>query len=78
MTAYLAVAYEYAVEMTYPLPEGTAAGLLNLSATVSRNQLYHHHIFLKWMTLQLKTLILYCWEHLASFPVLPATKGAWE
>ena len=45
MTAYLAVAYEYAVEMTYPLPEGTAAGLLNLSAMVGRNHLHHWHIF---------------------------------
>ena len=35
MTAYQAVAYEYAIEMTYPLPEGTAAGLLNFVAMVS-------------------------------------------
>ena len=37
MTAYIAIAYEYAVEMTYPLPEGTKAGLLNLSAMVGRD-----------------------------------------
>ncbi|XP_064393751.1 heme transporter FLVCR1-like [Halichondria panicea] len=29
MASFLAVAYEYAIEMTYPLPEGTSAGLIN-------------------------------------------------
>ena len=33
-TSFMAVAYEYAVEMTYPLPEGTSAGLVNLSSQV--------------------------------------------
>ena len=29
-----AVAYEYAFEMTYPLPEGIPAGLINVSSQV--------------------------------------------
>ena len=33
-TSFMAVAYEYAVEMTYPLPEGTSAGLMNASSQV--------------------------------------------
>lgn len=44
MTAYIAIAYEYAVEMTYPLPEGTGAGLLNLSAMVGRDHPHHKYI----------------------------------
>ena len=44
MTAYIAIAYEYAVEMTYPLPEGTGAGLLNLSAMVGRDHPHHTYI----------------------------------
>ena len=34
-TAYLAVVYEYASEMTYPLPEVTSGGLVNLGSRVS-------------------------------------------
>jgi len=34
-TAYQAITYEYAIEMTHPLPEGTAAGLLNFVGMVS-------------------------------------------
>ena len=44
MTAYKAIAYQYAVEITYPLPEGTAAGLLNLSAMAGRDHPYHNYI----------------------------------
>jgi len=33
-TGFAAIAYEYAVEMTYPLPEGTSAGLVNVSSQV--------------------------------------------
>ena len=33
--AFQAIAYEYAVEMTHPLPEGTAVGLLNFVTMVS-------------------------------------------
>ena len=32
--AFQAVGYEYAVEMTYPLPEGISAGLLNALSQV--------------------------------------------
>ena len=35
MASFLAVAYEYAIEMTYPLPEGTSAGLINAGSQVS-------------------------------------------
>lgn len=31
MTGYLPVGFEFGVELTYPEPEGTSAGLLNLS-----------------------------------------------
>ena len=34
IAAYQGVSYEYAVEMTYPLPEGTSAGLINFSGMV--------------------------------------------
>jgi len=44
-TAYQAIAYEYAIEMTHPLPEGTAVGLLNFVGMVSsRSQMTLHHI----------------------------------
>ena len=44
-TAYQAIAYEYAIEMTHPLPEGTAAGLLNFVGMVSNlSQMTLHHI----------------------------------
>ena len=33
-TSFAAIAYEYAVEMTYPLPESTSAGLVNVSSQV--------------------------------------------
>lgn len=29
MTGYLPVGYELAIELTYPIPEGTSSGLLN-------------------------------------------------
>ena len=34
MASFSAVAYEYAIEMTYPLPEGTSAGLINVGSQV--------------------------------------------
>lgn len=34
-SSFIAVALEYAVEMTYPLPEGTSAGLLSVVSMVS-------------------------------------------
>ncbi|MGH0122205.1 UNVERIFIED_CONTAM: hypothetical protein FKN15_026326 [Acipenser sinensis] len=34
MTGYLPVGFEFGVEMTYPVPEGTSSGLLNASAQV--------------------------------------------
>ena len=34
MSGFQAVSYEYAVEMTYPLPEATSATLLNLVSQV--------------------------------------------
>lgn len=33
-----AVAFEYAVEMTYPLPESISAGLLNITVQVSQGK----------------------------------------
>ena len=35
VTSFQVIALEYSVEMTYPLPEGTSAGLLNLFGLVS-------------------------------------------
>ena len=35
MASFQAVAYEYAIEMTYPLAEGTSSGLVNLGSQVS-------------------------------------------
>ena len=48
----MAVAYEYAVEMTYPLPEGTSAGLMNATSQVDNyvtktfifNYALHHKV----------------------------------
>ena len=34
LASYQAVSYEYAVEMTYPLPEATSAGLINVMSQV--------------------------------------------
>ncbi|CAH1799530.1 unnamed protein product [Owenia fusiformis] len=34
MTGYIPVGYEFAVEITYPEPEGTSAGILNFSAQI--------------------------------------------
>lgn len=34
MTGYLPVGFEFAAELTYPEPEGTAAGMLNAAAQV--------------------------------------------
>ena len=34
MSGFQAISYEYAVEMTYPLPEATSATLLNLVSQV--------------------------------------------
>ncbi|RXM31813.1 Feline leukemia virus subgroup C receptor-related protein 1 [Acipenser ruthenus] len=34
MTGYLPLGFEFGVEMTYPVPEGTSSGLLNASAQV--------------------------------------------
>lgn len=34
MTGYLPVGFEFAAELTYPEPEGTAAGLLNAMVQV--------------------------------------------
>ncbi len=34
MASFQAVAYEYAIEMTYPLPEGTSSGLINSGSQV--------------------------------------------
>lgn len=34
MASFQAVAYEYAIEMTYPLAEGTSSGLVNLGSQV--------------------------------------------
>ena len=35
------MSYEFAVEMTFPLPEGTSAGLINLSGMVCDIAVYH-------------------------------------
>ena len=37
IVAFQAVAYEYAVEMTYPLPEGTSANIVNVVSQVGRH-----------------------------------------
>ncbi|PNF35088.1 hypothetical protein B7P43_G09474 [Cryptotermes secundus] len=34
MTGYLGIGYEFAAELTYPIPEGTSSGLLNVSSEV--------------------------------------------
>jgi FLVCR family feline leukemia virus subgroup C receptor-related protein len=34
MTGYLGVGYEFAAELTYPIPEGTSSGLLNAASEV--------------------------------------------
>jgi FLVCR family feline leukemia virus subgroup C receptor-related protein len=34
MTGYLGIGYEFAAELTYPIPEGTSSGLLNASSEV--------------------------------------------
>ena len=34
MTGYLPIGFEFASELTYPEPEGTSSGLLNMSAQV--------------------------------------------
>lgn len=34
MTGYLPIGFEFATELTYPEPEGTSSGLLNMSAQV--------------------------------------------
>jgi len=34
MTGYLGIGYEFAAELTYPVPEGTSSGLLNASSEV--------------------------------------------
>jgi FLVCR family feline leukemia virus subgroup C receptor-related protein len=34
MTGYLGIGYEFAAELTYPVPEGTSSGLLNVSSEV--------------------------------------------
>ena len=34
-TSFLPLGFEYSVELTYPIPEGTAAGLLNTAAQIS-------------------------------------------
>ena len=52
-TSFMAVAYEYAVEMTYPLPEGTSAGLMNATSQVDNyvtkififNYALHHKVW---------------------------------
>jgi FLVCR family feline leukemia virus subgroup C receptor-related protein len=34
MTGYLGIGYEFAAELTYPIPEGTSSGLLNAASEV--------------------------------------------
>ena len=34
MTGYLGIGYEFAAELTFPIPEGTSSGLLNASSEV--------------------------------------------
>ena len=34
MTGYLPIGFEFAAEITYPVPEGTSTGLLNAMAQV--------------------------------------------
>lgn len=34
LSPFQGVAYEYAIEMTYPLPEGTSAGIMNMASQV--------------------------------------------
>ena len=61
-TSFMAVAYEYAVEMTYPLPEGTSAGLMNATSQVDNhvtkffifNYALHHKV---WQSRKLKSLL---------------------
>lgn len=40
MTAFVPAGYEYALEITYPISEGTSSGLLNASSTVRLNRDY--------------------------------------
>lgn len=40
MTGYLALGFEYASELTYPISEGTSSGLLNASAQVNTLRLF--------------------------------------
>ena len=43
MTGYLPIGFEFGAEITYPQPEGTSAGLLNMSAQVSCFSFVLHH-----------------------------------
>lgn len=43
MTGYLPLGFEFAAEITYPQPENTTAGLLNLSAQVGRLSMSSYH-----------------------------------
>ena len=53
VTSFQVIALEYSVEMTYPLPEGTSAGLLNLFGLVST----HTHLTSNSDTLSLSLSI---------------------
>ena len=67
MTGYLPIGFEFAAEITYPVPEGTSTGLLNCMAQVKIGalQLVTSHLFagchgilLYKMTLRIHTCVL--------------------
>ena len=45
MVSFQAVAYEYAVEMTYPVPEIMSSGLLNGLAQVTKQIIFIHVLY---------------------------------
>ncbi len=42
MASYQAVCYEYAVEMTYPLPESVSSSLMNIMSQVNDTHCFMH------------------------------------
>jgi FLVCR family feline leukemia virus subgroup C receptor-related protein len=44
MTGYLGIGYEYAAELTYPIPEGTSSGLLFTLAGGEIFEIYHDRV----------------------------------
>ena len=78
MASFQAVAYEYAVEMTYPLPEGTSAGLINVGSQVCL--LYYcmgvHHCV--WFCTQVISIVVISFVgHFADRSVNKVPVGLW-